>query len=183
MFRLSLSLFRTINRSTRASRPFPIVSLLSKTRTSPEFKTSVTPSTLRFLHEPPKKPNMDRSRETEPQAVSKSPVNSPTKMNGDIDSSGSHAMTSRYPKSFPNLNPVDVYREHIAEQLASITGIEAPEIFTKLQWTQTQDKGDLMLPVPALRIKGKKPNELAAEWAEKVGTMIILLSPRILNSC
>ena len=66
------------------------------------------------------------------------------------------------------VNPVDVYRTHIAETLAPITGVPASEILSKLQWTQTQDKGDIMLAVPALRIKGKKPAEQATEFAGKV---------------
>ena len=70
--------------------------------------------------------------------------------------------------SFDSVNPVDIYREHIADALAPIVGLPAQEILHRLQWTLTQDKGDLMLPVPALRIKGKKPAELATEWVEKV---------------
>ena len=30
------------------------------------------------------------------------------------------------------------------------------------------EKGDLIVAVPALRVKGRKPDELAAEWSEKV---------------
>ena len=66
-----------------------------------------------------------------------------------------------------NTNPVDLYRHSISESLASITGKPASEIFERLAWTQTFDKGDLGLPVPALRIPGKKPGELATEFAEK----------------
>ena len=66
------------------------------------------------------------------------------------------------------LNLVDVYRTAISEALAPITSVPASDILPKLQWTQTQDKGDLMLPVPALRVKGKKPTEQAVEFAEKV---------------
>ena len=66
------------------------------------------------------------------------------------------------------LNPMDVYRTHISEFLSPITGVPASEILPKLQWTQTQDKGDIMLAVPALRIKGKKPAEQAVEFAGKV---------------
>jgi len=94
--------------------------------------------------------------------------------NGSLGAPDSIAVSSKFPKSYPSLNPIDVYREHIAEHLASITGVEAPEVYTKLQWTQTQDKGDLMLPVPSLRIKGKKPNELATEWAGKAGVSAFL---------
>lgn len=64
-------------------------------------------------------------------------------------------------------NPVDLYRHSISESLAPIAGKSANEIFERLAWTQTFDKGDLGLAVPALRIQGKKPGELAAEFAEK----------------
>ena len=74
--------------------------------------------------------------------------------------------------SFTAINPVDVYRTHISEALAPIAGVAAAEIYQKLQWTQTQDKGDLTLAVPALRIKGKKPNEQAAEWAQRVSLAV-----------
>lgn len=87
------------------------------------------------------------------------------------DASGSLATTdsnANVQASFTAINPVDVYRAHISKELASLTGLKATEIYPRLQWTQTLDKGDLVLPVPALRIKGKKPNELAAELVEKV---------------
>lgn len=64
-------------------------------------------------------------------------------------------------------NPVDVYRTHISELLEPITGRPANQIYERLAWTQTFDKGDLGLPTPSLRIQGKKPDELAAEWTEK----------------
>jgi len=69
--------------------------------------------------------------------------------------------------AFAHENPVDVYRYHISESLAPITGKPSSEISERLAWTQTFDKGDLGLPVPALRIQGKKPGELAIEFAEK----------------
>ena len=65
-----------------------------------------------------------------------------------------------------NTNPFDIYRHSISESLAPITSKPAGEIFERLAWTQTFDKGDLGLPVPALRIQGKKPGELATELAE-----------------
>ncbi|KAI9723290.1 MAG: hypothetical protein M1812_001173 [Candelaria pacifica] len=71
------------------------------------------------------------------------------------------------PNAHPTLNAVDIYRSHLAELLGSITGVDAARFYPALSWTQTLDKGDLVLPVPALRVKGKKPNELAAEWADK----------------
>ena len=66
-----------------------------------------------------------------------------------------------------HINPVDIYRHHISDELAPITGKPASEIFERLAWTQTFDKGDLGLPVPALRIQGKKPGDLAVEFADK----------------
>lgn len=59
----------------------------------------------------------------------------------------STAETSKYPNCFPSLNPVDIYREHIAEKLSAGTGIEAEKIYPRLAWTSTLDKGDLVLPV------------------------------------
>ena len=64
-------------------------------------------------------------------------------------------------------NPVDLYRDNISELLAPIIGKQPSEIYERLAWTQTFDKGDLGLPVPALRIPGKKPGDLATELADK----------------
>lgn len=74
--------------------------------------------------------------------------------------------------SYPTFNQIDIYRSHITELLEPITGVSAKVIYPALQWTQTLDNGDLMLPVPALRIKAKKPDELAREIAEKVGNSV-----------
>ena len=74
----------------------------------------------------------------------------------------------RLPNTNPALNPVDVYRSHITELLAPIVGVDPKIVQNALQWTQTLATGDLVLPVPALRVKGKKPDELAKEIGEKV---------------
>lgn len=84
---------------------------------------------------------------------------------------------SKYPNCFPSLNPVDIYRQHIAERLAEVTGIDSLKIYQRLAWTNALDKGDLTLPVPALQIKGKKPDELAAEFAEKFGETDLVQRP------
>ncbi|SMQ49256.1 unnamed protein product [Zymoseptoria tritici ST99CH_3D1] len=68
---------------------------------------------------------------------------------------------------FPQHNPVDVYRAVVIEQLHKITGAEHSIIGTAVQWPSDLKHGDLVLPVPALRLKGKKPDELAQEIAEK----------------
>ncbi|OBR14652.1 Arginyl-tRNA synthetase [Colletotrichum higginsianum IMI 349063] len=71
-----------------------------------------------------------------------------------------------FPGCYPDVNPIDVYRSHITSLLYDVTGIEKTIIYNALQWTQSLDKGDLVLAVPALRVKGKKPAELTAQWLE-----------------
>ena len=78
----------------------------------------------------------------------------------------------KFPNCYPEINPVDVYRAHLTEVLTEVTGVDGAIIYPALQWTQTLEKGDLVLPVPALRVKGKKPPELAAEWVEKVCSIL-----------
>lgn len=89
-----------------------------------------------------------------------------------------------FPNCYPELNPTDIYRAHLTSLLTEVTGVDSKIIYPALQWTQTLDKGDLVLPIPALRVKGKKPPELAAEWIAKVRgaicisrTLLIALSP------
>jgi hypothetical protein len=74
----------------------------------------------------------------------------------------------KYPNCYPAINPVDVYRAHLTDILTKVTGVDASIVYPALQWTQTLEKGDLVLPVPALRLKGKKPDQLAAEWVAAV---------------
>lgn len=74
---------------------------------------------------------------------------------------------------YPHHNPVDVYRAVIIEQLQKITGAELPVINNAVQWTADLKHGDLCLPVPALRLKGKKPDELAQEIVEKFDSPLI----------
>ncbi|KAF4126459.1 arginyl-tRNA synthetase [Geosmithia morbida] len=77
------------------------------------------------------------------------------------------SVAKAYPTARPNVNPLDLWRAHIANVLAKITSIDTSIIFPVIAWTQTLDKGDFILPVPALRIKGAKPDALAEEWASK----------------
>ena len=72
------------------------------------------------------------------------------------------------PNTYPEINPVDIYRSHITELLAPIAGVDKKIVYQALQWTNSLDKGDLVLAVPALRLKGKKPDEVAADIASKV---------------
>lgn len=72
-----------------------------------------------------------------------------------------------FPNTYPALNPVDMYRAHLTELLAPITGAEPSVVYNAIQWTQSLDKGDLCLPVQALRLKGKKPDEIGKTIEEK----------------
>ncbi|KAG7007802.1 hypothetical protein G7Y79_00008g024400 [Physcia stellaris] len=74
-------------------------------------------------------------------------------------------------------NPVDLYRESISQALAPITGKPVKEVYERLAWTQTFDKGDLGLAVASLRIKGKKPAEQALEWSEQFPESNIVAKP------
>ncbi|KAI4187329.1 MAG: hypothetical protein L6R41_002871 [Letrouitia leprolyta] len=68
------------------------------------------------------------------------------------------------PAAFEASNPVDIYRSHISDLLAPVAGKPAKEIYERLSWTQTFDKGDLGLAVPSLRIPPKEAGNKAAEW-------------------
>lgn len=81
--------------------------------------------------------------------------------------------------SYPSLNPVDIYREHLAKLIGPIVNVDPAVVYPKLQWTQTLDKGDLMLPVPALQIKGKKPQALAVEIGEKFPESDLVEKPKV----
>ena len=63
-------------------------------------------------------------------------------------------------------NPVDLYREKISQALAPITGKASQDVYERLAWIQTFDKGDLGLAVPSLRIKGNSANQVN-KWSEK----------------
>lgn len=78
----------------------------------------------------------------------------------------------KFPACYPETNPVDVYRLHLATLLEKITGQTSKIIYPLIQWTQGLDKGDLVIATPAFRVKGKKPNEQAEEWAAKVCALV-----------
>ena len=84
----------------------------------------------------------------------------------------------RFPETYPEINPADIYRSHITELLAPLTNVEPKVVHSALSWTATLDKGDLLLPVPALRVKGKKPQEFAQELSDKVQ---IFIEEQLLN--
>jgi len=78
-----------------------------------------------------------------------------------------------FPGSFPHANPQDIYRQHITQLLHEASGVDPKIIYPTIQWTSSLDKGDFTVAVPALRIKGKKPDALATELATKVSHLTV----------
>ncbi|KAL6690361.1 arginyl-tRNA synthetase [Trichoderma pleuroticola] len=75
------------------------------------------------------------------------------------------SVTEKYPQAHPEINPLDLYRAHLSNVLAGISGVDTQLIYPAINWTTGLDKGDFVLAVPALRIKGEKPDALATKWA------------------
>ncbi|CAL9730690.1 arginine--tRNA ligase, cytoplasmic [Monosporozyma unispora] len=69
--------------------------------------------------------------------------------------------------SYPDVNIVDLIRNYISIELNKISGVDTSLIYPALEWTNTMERGDLLIPVPRLRIKGANPKDLATEWAGK----------------
>lgn len=80
------------------------------------------------------------------------------------------SIAEKYPQAHPEINPLDFYRAHLSNVLAGISGVDSQIIFPVINWTTGLDKGDFVLAVPALRIKGQKPDALATKWAEEFPT-------------
>lgn len=73
-----------------------------------------------------------------------------------------------YEGSFPQENTIDFLRNYITEELSKISGVDAKLIFPALEWTNTLERGDLLIPIPRIyRVKGANLKELAIEWSEK----------------
>ncbi|ROT38227.1 arginyl-tRNA synthetase [Sodiomyces alkalinus F11] len=87
-----------------------------------------------------------------------------------------------FPNSYPDLNPIDIYRSHIASLVSQVSGVDSKIIYPVMQWTSTLDNGDLTLPVAALRIKGKKPAELCEEWLPKFPESPLIEKPTSANN-
>ena len=85
-----------------------------------------------------------------------------------VDGMTLDGIVQKYPAAHPDINPLDVYRAHLSDVLSKISGVDTSIIYPVVMWTQGLDKGDFVVAVPALRIKGSKPDVLANEWAEKV---------------
>ncbi|TAQ84852.1 hypothetical protein B7494_g6825 [Chlorociboria aeruginascens] len=103
-------------------------------------------------------------------------------LSAQLDSLNLGAPLPNYPNCYPEVNTVDIYRAHLTSILTGVTGVDAEIIYPALQWTQTLEKGDLVLPIPALRVKGRKPSELAAEWVEKFPESPLVHPPTVMGT-
>ncbi|KAI9149572.1 Arginine--tRNA ligase, cytoplasmic [Paramyrothecium foliicola] len=61
--------------------------------------------------------------------------------------------------------PIDLYRAYIADVLADLVGCEAEFAYNAIQTPVNLQNGDVVVPVPRLRLKAKKSNEQATEIA------------------
>ncbi|EWC47327.1 cytoplasmic arginine--tRNA ligase [Drechslerella stenobrocha 248] len=77
-------------------------------------------------------------------------------------------------------NPIDIFRSYVAEEMSKITGVNRELLYPALEWTQNMEKGDLILAVPRLRIKGD-PKALAAEWVKQFPENKYVLPPVAAN--
>ncbi|KAI5962808.1 SYR1 [Candida theae] len=69
--------------------------------------------------------------------------------------------------TYPEYNVVDVFRNYIGDELNRISGIDKDIIVQALDTPKLLDQGDLIVPIPKLRLKGINPSEKSKEWAEK----------------
>ncbi|KAK4156562.1 hypothetical protein C8A00DRAFT_30528 [Chaetomidium leptoderma] len=65
----------------------------------------------------------------------------------------------------PLTRPIDIYRLHVTDILAKITGCATSLVHGSLQCPAILEHGDLILPVPRLRLKGKPPNQQRVDFA------------------
>jgi arginyl-tRNA synthetase len=87
---------------------------------------------------------------------------------GQVEGLSLDSVANAFPDCFPRDNLLDLWRAHISNVLGDISGVSKDIIYRAIAWTSGLDKGDFMIPVPALRVKGAKPDVLANEWISKV---------------
>ncbi|KAI9690685.1 MAG: hypothetical protein M1820_009919 [Bogoriella megaspora] len=82
-----------------------------------------------------------------------------------------------YQDAFPTRNPTDALRIAVADELSAVSGVDKKLIYPGLAWTNTLDKGDLLLAVPRLRVKGASPADLASKWASEFPAQPLIKPP------
>ncbi|OLL26307.1 Arginine--tRNA ligase, cytoplasmic [Neolecta irregularis DAH-3] len=72
-------------------------------------------------------------------------------------------------------NPIDIFKSYIADQLSQISGSDPNTILDALETPLKPENGDLIIPIPKLKLKGN-PNNFATQWSEKVFPTSSLIS-------
>lgn len=143
----------------------------SESHSAPPNPTAAPPFKTSKPTNPPKSPPPSSPSPSQAPAGSASAMaNSAAieQLAGQVQGLSLDSVAQTYPNAHPSVNPLDMWRAHIANVLSKISGVETSIIFPVIAWTTSLDKGDFTIPVPALRIKGAKPDALAEEWASKV---------------
>lgn len=68
--------------------------------------------------------------------------------------------------SYPEYNVVDLCRNYIAGQLSKLTGVDKKIAYDSLEWSIVLNKGDLVVPLPRLRLRGNL-KQMATDIASK----------------
>lgn len=68
--------------------------------------------------------------------------------------------------SYPQSNTVDLCRNYISEQLSLLANVDKKIVFTALDWSSVLENGDLIVPLPRLRMKGDL-DAIAIDLSEK----------------
>lgn len=69
------------------------------------------------------------------------------------------------PSSYPDFNVYDLLRNYVADELSLISSVDKSLILQSLDSPNSLDKGDLIIPLPRLKVKGNI-KEKAVEWSE-----------------
>ena len=89
---------------------------------------------------------------------------------GQVKDLSLDSIHKNYPSAHPEINPLDLYRTHLSDVLSQISGVSKDIVYPAIAWTSSLDKGDFQVAVPALRVKGTKPDVLAAQWKDAFPT-------------
>jgi hypothetical protein len=77
-------------------------------------------------------------------------------------------VTTRRALYYPQFNPLDIFKKHIADSVSNSLGIDATTVYRNLRHTRTLESGDLKLTIPALKLQGQDPQHVATKLAEQV---------------
>ena len=140
-----------LDSDSNSAPPSPTAAPPSKTSPPPPSPSSLSPFQI---------PDTSTSTMATPAAIEQ--------LSSQVQGLSLDSVTQAYPNAHPSINPLDMWRAHISNVLSKISGVDTSIIFPVIAWTMSLDKGDFTIPVPALRIKGSKPDALAEDWASKV---------------